>query len=66
MTEIRSVASPRALVGEGPVWDDRRRVLWWIGESRAVFPRYDPATGANRTLACPERIGCVALRDNGG
>ena len=34
MTEVRCVANPRALVGEGPVWDDRRQVLWWIDVKR--------------------------------
>lgn len=66
MPEIRCVASPRALVGEGPVWDDRREVLWWIDVKEPRLFRYDPATGENRSLAMPERIGCVALRENGG
>ncbi len=66
MSEIRPVANPHALVGEGPVWDDRRRVLWWIDVKQPRLFRYDPATGANRTWPMPERIGCVALRENGG
>ena len=66
MSEIRCVANPRALVGEGPVWDDRRQVLWWIDVKNPRLFRYDPASGENREFSMPERIGCVALRANGG
>ena len=66
MTEVHCVANPRALVGEGPVWDDRRQVLWWIDVKDPRLLRYDPASGANREFGMPERIGCVALREGGG
>ena len=38
MTEVHCVANPRALVGEGPVWDDRRQVLWWIDVKNPPVP----------------------------
>jgi L-arabinonolactonase len=66
MTDVRCVTNPRALVGEGPVWDDRRQLLWWIDVKNPRLFRYDPAQGANRELVLPERIGCVALRQGGG
>jgi L-arabinonolactonase len=66
MSEIRCVASPRATVGEGPVWDDRRRLLWWVDIKSPRLFRFDPGTGENRAWPMPERIGCVALRENGG
>ena len=52
MTAVRCVANPRALVGEGPVWDDRRQVLWWIDVKNPRLFRYDPASGENRR-SCP-------------
>jgi L-arabinonolactonase len=66
MTEVRCVANPRALVGEGPVWDDRRQVLWWIDVKNPRLFHYDPASGDNREFVMPERIGCIALREGGG
>jgi sugar lactone lactonase YvrE len=66
MTDVRCVANPQALVGEGPVWDDRRQALWWIDVKNPRLFRYDPASGENLELAMPERIGCVALREGGG
>jgi sugar lactone lactonase YvrE len=66
MIEVRCVANPRALVGEGPVWDERREVLWWIDVKDPRLFRYDPANGESRELVMPERIGCIALRASGG
>jgi sugar lactone lactonase YvrE len=66
MNEIRCVASLRAKVGEGPVWDDQRQVLWWVDIKNPRLFRYDPATGENRAWPMPERIGSVALCENGG
>jgi L-arabinonolactonase len=65
MNELRCLANPRALVGEGPVWDERRQVLWWIDVKQPRLFRYDPQSGENRELALPERVGCIALRENG-
>ena len=66
MIDVRCVANPRALVGEGPVWDDRRQALWWIDVKDPRLFRYDPASGENLELNMPERIGCIALRAGGG
>jgi sugar lactone lactonase YvrE len=66
MSEIRCVASPRATVGEGPVWDDRRQMLWWVDIKNPRLFRYDPVTGENLAWPMPERIGCLAVRENGG
>ena len=66
MTSIRCVASPRAEVGEGPVWDDHEQVLYWIDIKTPRLFRFDPATGDNQATALPERIGCLAVRERGG
>ncbi len=65
MSAVRCLANPRALVGEGPVWDDRREVLWWVDIKQPRLFRYDPRSGENRALELPERVGCIALREDG-
>jgi L-arabinonolactonase len=66
MSEVRCVADVRAEVGEGPVWDDRAGVLWWVDIKGQRLFRFDPASGENRAWAMPERIGCAIPRQGGG
>jgi sugar lactone lactonase YvrE len=66
MSEVRCVVDLRATVGEGPVWDDRARVLWWVDIKTPRLFRFDPASGENRAWPMPERIGCVIPREKGG
>jgi L-arabinonolactonase len=66
MSEVRCVASVRAEVGEGPVWDDRAGVLWWVDVKGQRLFRFDPASGENRAWPMPERIGFVVPREARG
>lgn len=63
---ITCVARAGALVGEGPVWDDRAQVLWWVDIKAPLLHRHDPATGENRSWPMPSRLGTVQLRESGG
>jgi D-xylonolactonase len=64
--KIECVVPARAIVGEGPVWDDRAGVVWWTDIKAPALHRYDPATGADRSWAMPSRLGTVQLRAEGG
>jgi sugar lactone lactonase YvrE len=66
VSAVRCVANPRAEVGEGPVWDDRAGVLWWVDIKGQRLFRFDPASGENRAWAMPERLGYVVLRQDHG
>ncbi|GGF41687.1 hypothetical protein GCM10011611_55140 [Aliidongia dinghuensis] len=63
---IDCVVPARAVVGEGPVWDDRARVVWWVDIKGLKLHCYEPASGADRSWAMPSRLGTVALREQGG
>lgn len=63
---IDCVVRTRSLVGEGPVWDDRAQVVWWVDIKAPKLHRYDPATGTDRSWDMPSRLGTVQLRDDGG
>jgi sugar lactone lactonase YvrE len=55
------VLEARATLGEGPVWDEREGVLYFVDiEAPALF-RFDPASGTVRRWAMPAKIGCLAL-----
>lgn len=60
------VLDARATLGEGPVWDPERRVLWWVDILSETVHAFDPATGSDRTIAIGEAVGAVALRASGG
>jgi sugar lactone lactonase YvrE len=52
-------------LGEGPVWDDRRRLLYRVDPVAGAVFSLDPGPGTERRyeIGCP--VGCVALRDDG-
>ena len=49
-------------LGEGPVWDDRRRLLYRVDPVAGAVLSLDPSMGTERRYqtGCP--VGCVALR----
>lgn len=53
------------LLGEGPVWDDRRSCLWWTDIlSRAIF-RLDWPDRSLATFPMPRRVGSLGLCESG-
>src|SRR3970282_2113522 len=53
-------------LGEGPLWDEREAMLWWVDSRWPALKRLDPATGAVMMLVLPEIVGSIALRESGG
>lgn len=66
MTSIECVVDARALLGEGPLWDPRDQVLWWVDIKGNAIHCFDPTTRQDRTWKTPEDIGCLAVRETGG
>ncbi|MDD3243524.1 MAG: SMP-30/gluconolactonase/LRE family protein [Eubacteriales bacterium] len=56
----------RAVTGEGPVWDEREGVLYWLDIPTGLVMRWHPDTGENEVRALGGMVGCVALREQGG
>jgi sugar lactone lactonase YvrE len=57
----RCVLDARATLGEGPVWDERAGVLYFVDIEAAALFRFDPASGAVKRWDLPAKIGCLAL-----
>ncbi|MGC4108605.1 MAG: SMP-30/gluconolactonase/LRE family protein [Thermomicrobiales bacterium] len=52
--------------GEGPIWDDRRNVLFWTDIPPGRIFRYDPATGANDLVyQHAHEVGGSTLQEDG-
>lgn len=69
---IDFTAVPRLLVdlpcktGEGPIWDDRRNVLFWVDIPAGRVYRYDPATGVNDLAFQHEHeVGGCTIQEDG-
>lgn len=54
-----------AILGEGAIWNHRTQELYWVDIEGQKLHIYDPASGHNRTLALPSRIGTVVPTRDG-
>ena len=62
---LELVSDAHATVGEGPVWDAARGILWWVDIPAGLVHRFDPRRGADGTVAVGSAVGAVALRRDG-
>lgn len=53
----------RAILGEGPVWDERNQVLYWLDIKGKRLYRTDPLRLETEYWELPEMIGCVVKED---
>lgn len=63
---VERVGDVRALLGEGPVWDERESVLWWLDIPGETLHRYDPATENDETHDLGRQVGALVPRASGG
>lgn len=54
-----------ALLGEGPVWDEARQVLWFVDIKQRQVYRLDPTTGAVNCWHAPADVGWVLPAEGG-
>jgi sugar lactone lactonase YvrE len=59
------VVDARANLGEGPVWDPDRSVLWWVDILAGLVHRFDSASGRDDFFAAGQLVGAVALGRDG-
>jgi sugar lactone lactonase YvrE len=65
-TEPKVVWNLEAELGEGPVWVERDKALWFVDIKKRQVHRYDPASGAKDNWEAPEQIGFVVPAKSGG
>lgn len=56
----------RTELGEGPVWDSRLGVLYWVDIYAGTLHIYNPQDGDDHTIHIGEPLGCAAPRRTGG
>jgi sugar lactone lactonase YvrE len=55
-----------AELGEGPIWVERDRALWFVDIKKQAIHRFDPAGGGRRSWSAPEQVGFVLPAERGG
>jgi sugar lactone lactonase YvrE len=63
---VEAVVDAPALLGEGPVWDEREGIVWWLDIPGQSLHRFDPATGDDQSQDLGQEVGTLALRQSGG
>ena len=53
----------KAVLGEGPVWDDRRNLLFWIDSLDDKACVFNPKTGQNKVYEVGQNIGTLVLTE---
>jgi sugar lactone lactonase YvrE len=65
-TSVTLVMDERADVGEGPLWDHRTGLLYWVDITPGRLHVLDRGTGSARALDVGQSLGSVALRESSG
>ena len=55
-----------AELGEGPVWVERDRALWFVDIKKHQVHRYDPESGGKNSWQAPEQVGFLFPAERGG
>ena len=63
---VDCVLDCHARLGEGAVWDEDDRALWWVDIKAGLVHRFHPDTGEDVSFAWGEPVACLARRHAGG
>jgi sugar lactone lactonase YvrE len=63
--DVRVALDASAEVGEGPVWDERRKVLIWVDIYRGEVHLFDPVAGEDVTFNVGQPVGAAASTTSG-
>ena len=66
MSETRCVWNAQAKLGEGPLWNADERALYWVDIERPAILRLRIDDGRTDVYPMPQKIGCIAFREQGG
>ena len=53
-------------LGEGPLWDTREQMLYWLDSKGPTVNRYNSRNGSVESWKLPSDVGSMALREKGG
>lgn len=63
--KVRTLSAVKADLGEGPVWDEKTNILYWLDILNGLIHEYHTETGMCQYFSVGEMIGSYALTDRG-
>ncbi|MCM3719005.1 SMP-30/gluconolactonase/LRE family protein [Fictibacillus phosphorivorans] len=67
MKDVAELVLPaKAALGEGPCWDSKKGVLYWVNILGKTVNIYDPKTNENKEIHVGQQVGTVVPRESGG
>ena len=61
-----SVCEIHATLGEGPVWVERDKALWFVDIKQQKVHRFDPADASLKSWDAPRQVSWILPADDGG
>ena len=66
MVKIECVVESNNYLGEGPIWDPNKGVLYWVDIEGPQIWRYEPRSGESNNWTMPMDVAAVFPRAQGG
>lgn len=63
--KIDVVVKHTCALGEGPVWDSKRKVICWVDILQGEIHEWSPEQKTHRTIQVNQMIGAIAVSTNG-
>jgi len=65
MKNLRIIDSTPLIVGEGPLWDEKKQILYTLDIRGKCVRTWNPETGVHQQFDYEQEIGCLALDEEG-
>jgi sugar lactone lactonase YvrE len=59
MGQVKLEMYLQSQLGEGALWDNRKKILYWVDIIRKQVHAYNPANSTNKTFILPQMVGSV-------
>ena len=66
LEKVKLVIDAKAKLGEGPIWDYEKKLLYWIDIIKKEIYIFNPHTGTERIIKTGQMIGTIVPRKAGG
>ncbi|WP_226669833.1 SMP-30/gluconolactonase/LRE family protein [Metabacillus litoralis] len=63
---IELVIDSKSTLGEGPSWDEKEKVLYWVDILQKKFYQYNPISKENKEVVVEQLVGAIAPKKDGG